>query len=359
MKYLQILVLALLSGLAIAPAVAEDEGDGGSELPVLYQVQTAAVRQHTVDELLHVYGKVSFDDAWLQNISLAYAGQIIRLPVVAGEQVAKGQLLAEVATDPAAAAAWQQALSAVKFAQAEVDRMRSQLADQLATKSQLAAAEKAVADSQAQLHQLRQQGVGKGIRRILSPFPAVIAAIPVQAGQRVAAGVTLLQLGKPDRLKVLLGVEAEDVGSVAAGHPVYIHPAMRDDVKVTASVDQILRAINPQTRLVDVLVRLSGSQAKPFLAGMAVSADIVGRTFRDALIIPRQAVMYDAGAAYVMRIENGVARRVPVRILLEKDESVVVQGELAAGEAIATIGVAEVTDGDRVRVQGASKAATQ
>jgi len=352
MKYFQILPLSLLLWMGAFSAMADE--------PIVHQVQIESVGQQTVHEILHVYGKVSFDDAWLQNISLAYAGQIIRLPIVAGEPVAKGQLLAEVATDPAAAAAWQQALSAASFAEDEADRMRSLLADQLATRSQLAVAEKAVADSQAQLHQLRQQGVSKGIRQILSPFAAVIAAIPVQAGQRVAPGVTLLQLGKPDRLKVLLGVDAEGADRVAAGHPIDIHPAMNADVKVTASVDQVLRAINPQTRLVDVLVRLSGNQAKPFLAGMAVSADIVGRTFHDALTIPRQAVIYDdAGAACVMRIEAGMARRVPVRVLLEKDESVLVQGELAAGQAVATIGVAELADGDRVVLQAASKEAAQ
>jgi len=310
--------------------------------------------------VLHVYGKVSFDDAWLQNISLAYAGQIMRLPVIAGEPVAKGQLLAEVATDPAAAAAWQQALSTASFAEAEADRMRSLLADQLATRSQLATAEKAVADSQSQLQQLRQQGAGRGVHEIRAPFDAVIALLPVQAGQRVVAGVTLMQLGRPDRLKVLLGVEAEDVDRVAAGHAVDIHPAMNADVKVTASIDQVLHAVNPQTRLVDLLVRLSGSRASPFLSGMAVSADIVGRTFHDALTIPRQAVIYDdAGAACVMRIEAGMARRVPVRVLLEKDESVLVQGELAAGQVVATIGVAELVDGDRVVLQAASKEAAQ
>lgn len=284
----------------------------------------------------------------------------MRLPVVAGEPVAKGQLLAEVATAPAAAAAWQQALSAVSFSEAEADRMRSLLADQLATTSQLAAAEKAVADSHAQLQQLRQQGASKGIHQILSPFAAVVAAIPVQAGQRIAPGVTLLQLGKPDRLKVLLGVEAEDVGRIAVGNRVDIHPSMNPDVMVTAAVDQVLQAVNPQTRLVDLLVRLSGDQTRPFLSGMAVSADIVGRTFHEALTIPRQSVIYDdAGAASVMRIEHGMARRATVQVLLEKDKSIVVQGELAAGEAVATIGVAELADGDSVSVQAASQEAAQ
>ncbi len=341
MKYLQIMSLLLILGMAPSAAFAEKT--------VLHRVQTAPVMQQDVDETLHVYGKVSFDDAWLQNINLAYAGQIIRLPVLAGEPVAKDQLLAEIVVDPAAAAAYQQALSAVRFAESEQVRIKSLLAEQLATTSQLAAAEKALADSQSQLRQLKQQGLGNSIREIRAPFDAVVATVPAQAGQRIAAGTTVLQLGHPDRLKVLLGVEAEDVRWILPGNHIEIRPAMNPNAKVAASVDKVLRAVNPQTRLADVLVRLSGRQTESFLPGMAVSADVSARMYSNALVIPVQAVMYgDANAAYVMRIEQGKAVRVPVQVVLEKDGHALIQGEIKAGDAVVTIGVAELVDGDAV-----------
>jgi len=163
-----------------------------------------------------------------------------------------------------------------------------------------------------------------------------------------------MQLGHPDRLKVLLGVEAEDVRWIKAGNAIEIHPAMSPSAKVTASIDKVLHAVNPQTRLADVLVRLSGAQTRPFLPGMAVSADVSARMFPRALVIPRLSVMYgDHNAAYVMRIEQGKARRVPVQVVLEKEEHALVQGDLKVGQLIVTVGVAEVADGDVVLAEPA------
>jgi len=343
MRYLQILASVML--LQWFTVIISSAG----EAVVVHQVQTAAVVTQDVDETLHVYGKVSFDDAWLQNISLAYNGQVVRLPVLAGEPVAKGQLLAEIVVDPAAAAAYQQAIAAVRFARSEMTRIRSLFADQLATKSQVAAAEKSLSDNQTRLRQLKEQGLGKSVRDIRAPFDTVVATVPVQAGQRVAAGTTLMQLGHPDRLKVLLGVEAEDVRWISPGNPVEIHPAMNPNARVTALVDKVLHVVNPQTRLTDVLVRLSGEQTAPFLSGMTVSADLTARMFPHALVVSRRAVMYgEHNAAYVMRVEHGAAVRVPVQVMLEKDDHALIRGALKAGQHVVTVGVAELSDGDAV-----------
>jgi len=319
-----------------------------------HQVMTGTVTQKDVNESLHVYGRASFDEAWMKNISLAYGGQIIRLPVLAGEFVRKGRVLAEVVVDPATASAYQKAVSAVGFAQSELARIRHLLADQLATQSQLAAAEKALTDSRAQLRQLREKGLGKSLHVIRAPFDAVVASVAVQAGERTAPAVTLMQLGRPEHLKIILGIEPEDIRWVTAGNPAMIYPAWGSDLRVMASVDKVLHAVNPQTRLVDILVRLSGAQTKTFLPGMTVSGDVSGRLFSRALIVPRKSVMYVKNqSAYVMRVEKGRVVRVPVRVLLEQSGYVVLDGGLKQGESVVTTGVAELSDGDSVKVDNA------
>lgn len=346
MKYFYILAAFLwIEGMGMAVA---------AEQATIHQVSTGAVTRKDVNESLHVYGRASFDEAWMKNISLAYGGQIVRLPVLAGEFVRKGRILAEVVVDPAAASAYQKAVSAASFAQTELARIRRLLADQLATQSQLAAAEKALTDSRAQLRQLREKGLGKSLHVIRAPFDAVVASVAVQAGERTAPAVTLMQLGRPEHLKVILGVEPEDIRWVDTGNPAMIYPAWGSDLRVTASVDKVLRAVNPQTRLVDVLVRLSGAQTKSFLPGMTVSADVSGRLFPRVLIVPRKSVIYVKNqSAYVMRVENGRAVRVPVRVLLEQSGYVVLDGGLKQGESVVTTGVAELSDGDSVKVDNA------
>jgi len=338
---------------ALGWIVCSPLAQAGEDSLTTYSVRVATVVQKNVHEWLHVYGRVGFDDAALQNINLAYGGQVIRLPLLAGEPVKKGQTLAEIAVDPAVASAYQQALSAVRYAESDLARMKKMLAGHLATRSQKAVAQKKLATARTRLHQLQQQGFGKSIHVIRADFDAVVASVAVQTGQRIVAGTTLMQLGHPEQLKVILGVEPEDINRVKPGNTVLIQDASQQatlspDHKVHASLDRILHAVNPQTRLVDVLVRLAGDQAKPFLPGMTVSADIAGRYFPQAVIVPHRALVLRQGQTVVMQIDHGVAHSIPVRVIMEQGSDAVLTGHLAAGQHVVVDGAAELHDGDKV-----------
>lgn len=319
-----------------------------------YSVRTTQIIERNVYEQLHVYGRVGFDDASLQNINLPYSGQVIRLPLLAGEPVHKDQIIAEIAVDPSVASAYQQALTAVRYAETEVARIKRMLVDHLATKFQLAVANKALNTANTQLHQLRTQGFGKSIHVIRSNFDAVVASVSVQTGQRITAGTTVMQLGHPDRLKVILGVEPSDINQVKSGNKVLLHSALSPGVNIHAVVNRVLHAVNPRTRLVDVLVRLSGMQAKAFLPGMIVSADISGKHMPHALLVPQRALIQRAGKSVIMLVHQGTITSVPVRVLLETEGQVVLAGKLSAGQVVVVEGGSELNDGDRVTITGST-----
>jgi len=333
--------------ISIANPFIVSAGEGSDPT---YSVQVTQVIEKDVHEKLHVYGRVGFDDASLQNINLPYSGQIIRLPLLAGEPVRKGQTVAEIAVDPSVASAYQQALAAVRYAESEVARIKRMLADHLATRSQLAIANKTLNTAHTKLHQLRKQGFGKSIHVIHANFDAVVASVSVQAGQRMTAGTTLMQLGHPDRLKVILGVEPADINQVKSGNTVLLQSALSPYIQIHAVVDRVLHAVNPQTRLVDVLVRLSGEQATVFLPGMIVSADISGRHIPHALLVPKHALVQRAGKSVIMRVHQGTVTRVPVHVLLETETGIVLTGELSAGQMVVVEGASELHDGDRVAI---------
>jgi len=339
---------ALLATTNITQATA---ADGHA---IIYKVRVATVIEKAVHEQLHVYGRVGFDDASLQNINLPYSGQVIRLPLLAGEPVRKGQTIAEIAVDPSVASAYQQALAAVRYAETHVARIKRMLADHLATKSQLAVANKTLNTARTQLHQLRKQGFGKSIHVIRADFDAVVASVSVQAGQRLTAGITLMQLGHPDRLKVILGVEPADINQVKSGNAVLLQSALSPNIHIHAVVDRVLHAVNPQTRLVDVLVRLTGEYARAFLPGMIVSADIAGRSMPHALLVPQRALVQRAGKSVIMLVHQRMISSVPVHVLLETDGQLVLTGELSAGQMVVVEGAAELHDGDRVTITDAA-----
>jgi len=341
----------LVCALLLTPAIwmfAASQAYAEKELVIKFPVTVEKVQVKDVHEWLHVYGRVGFDDAFVQNLNLPYSGQVMRLPMLAGEPVKKGQVLAEIAVDPAVAAAYQQALAGVSFASSEVRRIKKMLIDHLATQSQLSSAEKVLSDNQSQLRQLTAKGFGTSIHVVRAPFDAIVASVVVQAGQRIVAGTTLMQLGHANQLKVILGIEPDDMPHVQSGNDVLLHTGLKDSIH--AKVDRVLHTVNAQTRLVDVLVRLHDEQTRNVLPGMTVAAELAGRYFTQAFWVPRSALVQRGGKDVLMQAENGLAHAIPVQVLLEENAHAVVTGQLHKDMLIVRQGVAELHDGDAIQV---------
>ncbi len=341
---LRVMGLLLSSSLLIPFSFTAD----ADETTMVYPVSVQKIEVKDVHEWLHVYGRVGFDDVFVQNINVAYSGQVIRLPLLAGEAVKKGQILAEIAVDPAVAAAYQKALAGVNFAKSEVQRIKTMLNTHLATQSQWASAQKVLSNNQSQLHQLKEKGFGRSIHLVRATFDAVVVSVAVQVGQRIAAGISLMQLGHPKQLKIILGVEPEDMPYIQKGHRVLLYTNL--NTIIHAKVNQVLHTVNPTTRLVDVLVRLHGEQRAQLLPGMTVAAELAARHFSQAFWVPDAALVQHEGINRLIQANKGKAHVIDVQVLLEQDGYAVVKGALNPQMLIVLQGVAELHDGDSIKV---------
>ena len=132
----------LVAGMAI-PRAAQAEPTARVGLAVARQ---AVLHRHVVG-----YGTVSPDPNYVTTLALPREGIIAAVAVRAGQIVKVGDPIATVETAPAAAATYQQAELAVAFAAQDLAHTKALYGQQLATRSQLASAEKAYADAKAQL----------------------------------------------------------------------------------------------------------------------------------------------------------------------------------------------------------------
>jgi len=106
--------------------------------------------------------------------------------------------------------------------------------------------------------------------------------------------------------------------------------------------------INPQTRVVDVLVTVSAGGLMP---GTRVHAEIeVARQI--AWVVPRSAVLKDANGAYMFQVAQGKARRINVQTGLEHNGMIAVQGTFDTAQAVVSLGNYELRDGMSVREGG-------
>ncbi len=357
----RVLVLLLLS---VAPALAQTPAAGtpaaGNAQPSVL-VRTQAAQQGSVPRVLTAYGSVQPSaDGGSEALSVLRAGQVVRMSAVLGQQVRRGQSLITLSADPAALASFRQAVSALTLAQGERARMTQMLAQHLATRDQLAQAEKAVADAQATLESLNRAGGGNAEQTLAAPFDGVVSAVMVAPGARVAAGAPLLTVARSSRLVVSAGVEPGQRGLLAPGQPARIEP-LDGGPAISVSVLSVSGMLDPVSRLLPVLVATApaGAQAGAvdLLSGSPVRVIVqVGEL--TGWLVPRNAVITDAKGAYVFQVKGAAAARVDVRVVGTAGDTTVVDGKLDHSRALIISGNTQLRDGGLVRDEKAVAAGT-
>ncbi len=317
-------------------------------VPVSALVRVEPLAKHSVSTTLTAYGVVAAETGSRVTISLPRAGRVTRLALTDGAVVRRGQTLFRFRTGARASQSYEQAVAAVKFARMQVQHTASLFAEKLATVSQLDAARRALADSKTALAAQRRMGNGLHVERVTAPFDGVVLNVAAAQGDRIGAGTPVLTLARAGQLRVHLGIEPEDVAKVAIGMPVSIRPVFDGTLTLPATVVAVHGAINPQTRLVDVVVGLGGPETGRLLPGMQVRGTITLETRKD-WAVPRSAVLRNGKGAYLFQIDHGKAHRVYVTTGLENDKLVEVSGSFDATLPVVVLGNYELKNGMAVR----------
>ncbi len=312
-------------------------------------IRSELPRVQSIAETLAAVGDINAGQA--SGLSFPRAGQVTGLSVVVGDRFAKGAALATLAPDPTVKQAYQAAVDAVGLAQRERDRQNELLASHLATRSQVDAAEKALLDAQGALKALDEQGGGHDASQLVAPFDGVVTAVSVLQGDRVQAGAPVLQVGRADVLRVLIGIEPSDRVRVHAGTRVTVWPVVGPAVEsrpIELALSEVQDAVDPKTQLVNVVAALPRVAAALVTPGMKVRAQLqVGSI--SAVALPRNAVLSDEKGDYVFQVAAGKAHRVPVTKKLDNGTLTAIDGLQDMKLPVVTEGNYELEDGMAVK----------
>ncbi len=313
-------------------------------------VKTAEVRMQDVTETLTAYGVLEPDPDQVVSLSLPHAGLINRVWVRLGQRVRSGDQLLEVITAPDARMQYLQAQSAVDYARRELERQQRLQSEQLATTSQVDAANKSLVDAQSTLRALQQRGLDMAEVTLRAPMDGVITRLDVSQGQRVQADTTALLIAAEQRLIARLGVEPEDLDNVAVGTAVTVTSVFVPDVRIETTVREVHAMIDPATQLVEVLADIPAAEIKHLVLGSRISG-LIQRDSAPALVVPRSAVLGEPGHAYLYTVDKNTARRVEVEAGSETAGDIAVTGALQPGDVVVVTGNYELQDGMTVRIE--------
>lgn len=331
--------------LSVLTACSSGKPENETQPPV--EVSTAMPVRQTFHGEVAAFGQLAADSRNALSLSLPQAGLIVATKALAGQRVKRGAALLEFETDPATRSAYLQAQAALTVAREGLVRTERLHAEKLATNAQLDAARQALSDAQSALAAQAKLGGAQAVTTLRAPADGVVTALDVQRGQHVAAGTTLIQFTASSALGAQLGVDPASAADIHVGTPVTLQPVYTagGTVALHGTVAVIGDAVNPQSHLVDVVATLDAPVRLP--AGTALSGTILTAPFK-AWAVPRDALQSDADGSFILQIEDGKAKRVPVKVVAPNGSPIGVEGALDPRAPVITLGSYEVSDGDPV-----------
>ena len=329
-KRLWILVTAVVL-LGTVGVVGKKQGWWGSTGDQL-EVETVKLQVQTIVETVNAAGKIQ--PAVEVKISPEVSGEIIALPVVEGQAVKRGQLLAKINPDiyqsmlGRAEAALNMARSGkaqaqAQFLEATQSYKRSQTlklqnvisqAEWDAAERMYAVAEWAVESAEFQLQSAFNsvKAAKDNLKRtvITAPMDGIVTGLNVEVGERVVgtgqmAGTEMMRVSQLETMEVLVDVNENDIVRVHMGDTAIVRVDAFLGHEFKAVVTEISNAAKGQQLSVNQvtnfevelrilaesyedLVETQGVQ--PLRSGMTATVDIRTQKSPNALCVPVEAV---------------------------------------------------------------------
>jgi multidrug efflux pump subunit AcrA (membrane-fusion protein) len=318
-------VVAFIKSHSAASAPAPDED---AAIASVVTVETGALKPATLHRYVQGYGTVDTAPATADQpaagalVAAPSAGIVTKVYVIEGQQVTKGDLLAELNSGT---------MTAENAAQ-QVERQKTLYAQQ-----------------NTSLKNLQDAEVQLSLLRITAPLSGTVARVNVKPGQAVDLTTVVTEIMDLNRLAVSAGIPVAEAGDLKSGQALEIltePPIVTEISFVSPSVDK-----NNDTVMVRALVP-AGSGLRP---GQFVPLRIVTAVHPDSLAAPEESVVTDeSGKSVIALVKGDEAAQTQVQTGLRENGLVeVTAAGLKAGDAVVTAGAYGLPEKTKIRRQDA------
>ncbi len=276
--------------------------------------------------------------------------RIVRLGFDDGSYVRRGQMLA-VLQQAQETAQLREAQAQTREAEQQLSRLEALKNRGFATRAAYDTQVAAAASARARAQQVDAQ---IGERVVRAPFSGWVSLRNISAGAIVNAGTEIATVSDLSVIKLDFPVPETALAALRPGLSIEARSAAYPNRPFRGTIDTIDPVVDPNTRSVTVRARLSNPD-RLLRPGMLLTVGIESAP-RLALSVPELAVIGEGDQRFVYRLENGQARRTPVRTGMRLNGRVEIREGLQPGQRVITEGVVKVTDNMRVRVAGAENA---
>ena len=287
------------------------------------------------------------------------SGRIVAVYVDVGDRVDTGDVLLRLDVGRTASA-----VQAAQAAVAQTDARLHQAERELARTKKLVASgglpEQRLDDAQDMVRmsaaardaaraeaKLARRGLTEAVVR--APFGGTIVERPVEVGEWAAPGSPLLTLADTSRLKARVLLDPREAIDVEVGSKVVAAAFARPGETFSGSVVRVGEVINPRTRRLPVEVEIEDPEGR-------LRPGLVGRFTVDTgapkmvLRVPVEGMFERFGRRHVYVVESGIANRRAVKVGLVRGGLAEITDGISAGDVVITKGATRVVDASKVLI---------
>ena len=322
-------------------------GNGGGQSGPQAGVVGSPVTRETINDRLSAIGT---GRAKQSVVVTPYAsGRMTEVLVESGAQIETGQPIARLDAETEAIAV-DRARVALEDAQARQTRVAALRTSNTVSAVQLTEAELAVQNARLAL---RDAELALDRRSILAPISGVVGILPIAAGNYVGTSSEIARIDDRSEILIDFWVPERYAAMINVGDKLAAMSVARPDQVFEGVVSALDNRIDEQSRTLQVQARVTNPQDM-LRAGMSfqVTLRFPGDTY---VAVDPLAVQWGADGAFVWKVENGVGKRTPVRIIQRNTDTVLLDAALAEGDVVVIEGIHVVREGAPVnlaRIEG-------
>lgn len=305
-------------------------------------VFTVAVTTATINDRLQAIG--TGRAAETVAVTPFASGRLTELLVRSGSTVDAGDIIARLDSQTETIAV-DRARFALEDAEARLQRIDQLRASNTVSQVQLTEARLGVENARLAL---RDAELTLERRDIEAPISGVVGILPVSVGNYVTSSTEIASID--DRSSILVDFWAPEryAGMIEVGAALQASLIARPDQVFRGEVSALDNRIDAQSRTLRVEATID-NPSDALRAGMSfqVEMSFPGETYP---AVDPLAVQWGTEGAFVWAVDNGVARRVPVRVVQRNTDSILIAAEIEPGVQVVSEGIHLVREGGDVRI---------
>ena len=184
---------------------------------------------------------------------------------------------------------------------------------------------------------------------ITAPFSGVITERHVQIGARVSSGSKLYDLIKLDDMIARVFVPGQYLTTIGNDQQAAITSEFLPDKRFQGWVKRISPVVDPRSGTFKVTVGLH-DRFEYLRPGLFVNVRIITDTHEQAVLIPKQAVVYDGGDKFVFTVDDTAAVRIKLQPGFEDADFIEALADIKPDTPIIIVGQNGLKDQARVRI---------